>query len=73
VKRKIPLTCTSIKLKSQTFTNLKADSNIQTQQQTSKSSLGSLFSIFPSAADISPSDEPQPKPVKKKKPRQRLS
>ena len=35
----------------------------------------SLFSILPSAADISPSDEPQPKPVKKKKkkPRQKLS
>ena len=54
-------------VKVQTNKNLKTFSNIQTQQQTDESGLGSLFSILPSAADISQSEEPQPKPVKKKK------
>lgn len=67
-------------IKAQILKNVKTDSNIPTQQQTSiktnESGLGSLFSVLPSAADISPSDEPQspkPKKKKKKKPRQRLS
>jgi hypothetical protein len=63
-------------VKAQTNINAKALSDIQIQQQPSESGLGSLFSILPSAADISQGDEPQqPKPVKKKKkkPRQRLS
>jgi hypothetical protein len=43
--------------------------------QTNESGLGSLFSVLPSAMNISQGEEPQPKPVKKKKkkPRQRLS
>jgi hypothetical protein len=56
--------------------------NIQTVNQENKqisnptdSGLASVFSILPSAADISQGDESQPKPVKKKKkkPRPRLS
>lgn len=50
------------------------DSNQSVNQSTTQDGLSSLFSILPSAADISPSDEPQPpKKKKKKKPRQRLS
>jgi hypothetical protein len=48
--------------------------NIQTVNQENKQvsnstglGLSSIFSILPSATDISPSDEPQSKPVKKKK------
>jgi hypothetical protein len=54
-------------IKAQTNINAQAISDIPIQQQTSENGLGSLFSILPSAADISPSDELQPKPVKKKK------
>jgi hypothetical protein len=59
--------------------NAKAFSDILTQQQTdtqtNESGLGSLFSILPSATDVSQGEEPQLKPVKKKKkkPKQRLS
>lgn len=62
-------------VKAQTNINAKALSDTSIQQQAGESGLGSLFSVLPSAADISPSEEPQPKPVKKKKkkPRQRLS
>jgi hypothetical protein len=54
-------------IKAQTNINAKALSDTSTQQQTNESGLGSLFSILPSAADISSGDELQPKPVKKKK------
>lgn len=65
-------------VKAQTNINAKTLSETPTQQQTNtqtgESGLGSLFSILPSAADISQEDEPQPpKKKKKKKPRQRLS
>lgn len=65
-------------VKAQTNINAQALSGTSIQQQTGiqtgESGLGSLFSILPSASDISPSDEPQPpKKKKKKKPRQRLS
>jgi hypothetical protein len=73
-KKKIIDVQTDENVKTQTNKNLKTFSNIQTQQQTDESGLGSLFSILPSAADISQGDEPQPpKKKKKKKPRQRLS
>lgn len=43
--------------------------------ETPKSVKSKQFSILPSAADVSPSDEPQAKLVKKKKkkPKQKLS
>lgn len=70
----------------QTDENIKISSNTSIQQQistsvnqsidqqTSESGLSSLFSILPSATDVSPMDEQQPpKPKKKKKRRPRLS
>ena len=73
-KKKIIALQTDENVKTQTNKNLKTFSNTPIQQQTNESGLGSLFSILPSAADILPSDEPQPpKKKKKKKPRQRLS
>lgn len=61
-------------IKTQINTNLKADSNIPTHQQTSESSLPSLFSILPSVSDINPTDEQQPpKPKKKKKRGKRIN
>lgn len=73
-KKKIIALQTDENVKTQTNKNLKTFSNTPIQQQTNEIGLGSLFSILPSAADILPSDEPQPpKKKKKKKPRQRLS
>lgn len=61
-------------IKTQTNTNLKADSNVPTHQQTSESGLSSLFSILPSPSDINSAyEQQQPKPKKKKKRRPRLS
>jgi hypothetical protein len=49
--------------------------NQENKQSFNQSDLGlsSVFSILPPAVDISSGDEPEAKPVKKKKPRQRLN
>lgn len=66
-KKNSPNTHKYENVKAQTNINTKALLDIQTQKQTSENGLGSQLSILPSVADISPSDETQPKAVKKKK------
>lgn len=66
-KKNSPNTHKYENIKAQTNINTKALLDMQTQRQTSENGLGSQLSTLPSVTDISPSDEPQPKAVKKKK------
>lgn len=70
-KKNPPKTHKYENIKAQTNINTKALLDMQTQRQTSENGLGSLLSILPLVADISPNDEPQLKAVKKKKWRRR--